>query len=365
MDISLESLGLKPIINASTTYTRIGGSLMEKSVLDAMLRGSQSFVDMNMLLEVAGKRIAKLTHNEAAYITPGCASAITLSILALGELDLSKSRDEVLIDHSHRIPYDQAINLAGKKIIEFGDEGKRSENSLVEAINEKTLAIFWVAGSYVGDNALDLMSTIRLARVHNIPVIVDAAAQLPPVSNLSYFTAKCGADIVLFSGGKALRGPQSTGLILGSSKIIEVAAKLAAPNQSIARSFKVGKEEIFGILQAIENYIERDHLHQLASWQSDCDEIILGLSKIPGVSGVKMESNQAGQPIPRVRIEFSNNFPITIEQDIYSFLIESNPSIVLDFDQSLFISPDMLEIGECQIVLKALTDSISKLVSNT
>jgi L-seryl-tRNA(Ser) seleniumtransferase len=338
---------------------------MEKSVLDAMIRGAQTFVDMKMLLEVAGNRIAKLTQNEAAYITPGCASAITLSILALSELDISKSKDEVLIDHSHRIPYDQAITFAGKKIIEFGDKGKRTDNDLLGAISEKTLAIFWVAGSYVGDNSLDLISTIRLAKVHNIPVIVDAAAQLPPVSNLSYFTGKCGADIVLFSGGKALRGPQSTGLILGSSKIIEAAAKLAAPNQGIARPFKVGKEEIFGILQAVENYIELDHVQQLVRWESDCDEIILGLSKIPGVSGKKMESNQAGQPTPRVRIEFSDKFPTNIEQEIYSNLIESDPSIVLDFDQSLFISPDMLEIGEIKIVLKALTDAVSKLVSNT
>jgi uncharacterized pyridoxal phosphate-dependent enzyme len=365
MEISIESLGLKRIINASTTYTRIGGSLMEKSVLDAMMRGSKSFVDMNMLLVAAGRRIAKITQNEAAYITPGCASAITLSILALGELDTSKSKDEVLIDHSHRIPYDQAITFAGKKIIEFGDTGKRSENDLLEAINEKTLAIFWVAGSYVGDSALDLISTIRLAKVHNVPVIVDAAAQLPPVSNLSYFTTTCGADIVLFSGGKALRGPQSTGLILGSSKIIEIAAKLAAPNQSIARSFKVGKEEIFGILQAIENYVELDHVQQLEIWEANCTEIILELSKIPGVSGKKMELNQAGQPIPRVQIEFNEIFPTNIEQEIYSYLIESNPSIVLDFDQSLFISPDMLEIGEIRIVLIALNDAIAKLVSNT
>lgn len=358
MKITHKSLGVKRIINASTTYTRIGGSLMDSTVIDAMARGAKSFTDMYQLLATSGKRIATLTGNEAAYITPGCASAIVLSILALGELDESKERTEVLIDVSHRIPYDKAVTFAGKKLVEFGGPGKRSEADLESAISEKTLAIFWIAGTYVGNDALSIETTVRIAKKRGIPVIVDAAAQLPPVSNLSFFTVKAGADLVLFSGGKALCGPQSTGLMLGSSRIIEAAAKLAAPNQGIARAFKVGKEEIFGITQAIENYLERDHEKDLRMWQKSCEKISTKLSKISGLSGVIHEFNQAGQPIPRVEIKFDAKLPSETPNKVYENLLAQDPAIVLDLDGPLFISPDMLKKGEIKLVIAALKKAL-------
>lgn len=356
--ITHKSLGVKRIINASTTYTRIGGSLMDSTVIDAMVRGAKSFTDMYRLLATSGRRIANLTGNESAYITPGCASAIVLTALALGELDESKERVEVLIDVSHRIPYGKAVTFAGKKLVEFGGAGKRSETDLESAISDKTLAIFWIAGKYVGDNALSIETTVRIAKKRGIPVIVDAAAQLPPVSNLSFFTVKAGADLVLFSGGKALCGPQSTGLMLGNSRIIEAAAKLAAPNQGIARAFKVGKEEIFGITQAIENYLERDHEKDLKVWQKSCEKISAKLSKISGLSGEIHEFNQAGQPIPRVEIKFDAKLPSDTPNRVYENLLAQNPAVVLDLDGPLFISPDMLKKGEIKLVIAALKKAL-------
>ena len=365
MKITHESLGVKRIINASTTYTRIGGSLMDSTVVSAMVRGAGSFTDMYELLAASGRRIAALTGNESAYITPGCASAIVLAMLALGELDESNARSEVLIDLSHRIPYDKAVTFAGKKLVEFGSTGKRSESDLDNAITDKTLAIFWIAGTYVGDDALSIEDTVRIARKRGIPVIVDAAAQLPPVSNLSYFTVKAGADLVLFSGGKALCGPQSTGLMLGASKIINAAAKLAAPNQGIARAFKVGKEEIFGITQAVENYIARDHAKDLAKWQKNCEKILEKLAKIPGLSGSIHQFNQAGQPIPRVEIKFDETLPMETAQRVYENLLKQDPVIVLDLDGPLFISPDMLQKGEIKLVLSALAKAMFQVTSQS
>lgn len=337
---------------------------MLPEVVEAMNRGAESFVDMQSLHAAAGRRLAEITRNEAAYITPGCASAIVLSILAVGRLCDSPTRTDVLIDKSHRIPYDQAITFAGAKIKEYGTNGKRTEEDLEKAINENTLAIFWVAGSYVGADALDIISTVKIAKKYNIPVIVDAAAQLPPVSNLWFFTTDAGADVVLFSGGKALRGPQASGLMMGKSKILDVAASLAAPNQEIARAFKVGKEEIFGLLQAVEIYVTRDHESDLKGWILDCDVINAGLQKIPGVTGTTERVNQAGQPTPRVKISFDPNRPADTAKKVYDFLANLNPSIVLDFSENLYISPDMLSNGEIGLVLAGIERAVNSLSSS-
>ncbi|HUW87448.1 MAG TPA: aminotransferase class V-fold PLP-dependent enzyme [Candidatus Paceibacterota bacterium] len=349
------------MINGATTYTRLGGSLMLPEVIEAMNRGAESFVDMQSLHAAAGRRLAEITRNEAAYITPGCASAIVLSILAVGRLSDSPTRTDVLIDKSHRIPYDQAITFAGAKIKEYGTSGKRTEEDLEKAINENTLAIFWVAGSYVGADALDIISTVKIAKKYKIPVIVDAAAQLPPVSNLWFFTADAGADVVLFSGGKALRGPQASGLMMGKSKILDVAASLAAPNQEIARAFKVGKEEIFGLLQAVEMYIAHDHEEDFKGWLRDCQAINSGLQKIPGVAGTTENVNQAGQPVPRVKISFDPSQPTDVAQRVYTSLVNENPSIVLDLSESLYISPDMLSEGEIDLVLAGIERAVNSL----
>ena len=334
---------------------------MLPEVVEAMNRGAESFVDMQSLHAAAGKRLAEITRNEAAYITPGCAAAIVLSILAVGKLCDSPTRTDVLIDKSHRIPYDQAITFAGAKIKEYGTSGKRTEEDLEKAINENTLAIFWVAGSFVGADALDIIATVKIAKKYNIPVIVDAAAQLPPVSNLWFFTKDAGADVVLFSGGKALRGPQASGLMMGKSKILEVAAALAAPNQEIARAFKVGKEEIFGLLQAVEIYVTRDHELDLKGWILDCDVINAGLQKIPGVTGTTQSTNQVGQPIPRVKISFDPNCPAGTAKQVYDFLVNQDPSIVLEFSESLYISPDMLSDGEIVLVLAGIEGAVNSL----
>ena len=364
LKITHKSLDLKRVINAATTYTRLGGSLMLPEVIEAMSRGAQSFVDMYDLHLAAGKRLAEITHNEAAYITPGCASAIVLSIMAVGKLSGPPLRTEVLIDASQRIPYDKAITFAGASIKEYGTIGKRTETELENAINENTLAIFWVAGSYVGTDALDIVSTVRVAKKYNIPVIVDAAAQLPPVSNLWYFTAEAGADIVLFSGGKALRGPQASGLMMGKSKIVNVAASLAAPNQEVARAFKVGKEEIFGLLQAVEIYVARDHEQDFRDWVITCEVIKSGLEKIRGVTGTTEIINEAGQPVPRVKISFDANHSADAAKKTYDFLISEDPSIVLEFSESLYISPDMLSNGEIDLVLAGIDRAVHSLSAN-
>ena len=361
MKITHDSLGISRMINGSTTYTRIGGSLMSRNVVEAMARGAESFTDMSKLMDAACKRIATRTGNEAAYITPGCAAGLALSFMALKSLDLTGKRNEVLMDCVHRIPYESAITFSGSTIKQYGRTGKRSPADLKSAINEKTLAIFWVAGSIVSDEALDIFETVMIANEFGIPVIVDAAAQLPPVSNLSFFTVEAGASAVVFSGGKAIRGPQSSGLVLGKQEILAAASLLAAPYDGPARVFKVGKEEIFGLTQAIEDYLDTDHLAEHARLYKECEKIVALLKESEKVSGQITPLNEAGQPVPRVELAFSDKFSSDTPMKVHELLLKSETPIALELKGSLFISPDMFQDGELEIVVKALINVISLL----
>ena len=352
-ELTLSSLGIPRVLNAATTYTRIGGSRMAPEVLAAMVQGASDFVEIEQLHKVAGARIAQLTKNEAAYVTPGCAAAIVLSVLAILERDKTSIRNEVIVDRNHMVDYVKSIEFAGGVIKEIGAEGERSDADLVNAINEKTAAIFFVPGLNRPPGALSIERTVEIAKQHKIPVIVDAAAQLPPVSNLWYFTRDMGADVVLFSGGKGLRGPQTTGLILGKAEIINAAAKFAAPNTTKARSLKVGKEEIFAILKAVEMYVNADHVEQARVWNAICDQWIIDFAEIKGFKPFKMVLNEAGQPLPRIKIEIDQQLLGISARELASKLWESDPRIAVDHrdnDQEIFLTPELLNSAEIALV---------------
>ena len=352
-NITLTSLGIPRVLNAATTYTRIGGSRMAPEVLAAMVQGASDFVELEELHNVAGKRIAQLTKNEAAYITPGCAGAIVLSVLAILDLNKSATKNEFIIDHTHMVDYVQSIEFAGGVIKVLGSEGSRSEAELINAFNEKTAGIFFVPGLNRPPGALSIERTVEIAKQHNVPVIVDAAAQIPPVSNLWHFTRDAGADVVLFSGGKGLRGPQTTGLILGKAEIINTAAKFAAPNTTKARSLKVGKEEIFAILKAVEMYVNADHEEQARIWNAICDQWVIDFAHIKGFKPVKMELNEAGQPLPRIKIEIDQKVFGMSARELALKLWESEPRIAVDHrndDQEIFLTPELLTSAEIVLV---------------
>ena len=215
-------LGVRRVINAATTYTALGGTVLPPEVVEAMASASTSCVDMTELHLAVSRRLATLTNNEGALVTAGCAAAIVLAVLATitggrPELILRLPADESLkrnvnIHRVHRIPYDRAIELAGGHLVEIGNMMQTFEWELEAAIDESTACVFWVAGDHLPATALTLSDTVRIAHARGVPVIVDAAAQLPPVSNLWRFTKDLGADVVLFSGGKGLRGPQASGV---------------------------------------------------------------------------------------------------------------------------------------------------------
>jgi L-seryl-tRNA(Ser) seleniumtransferase len=324
-NLTLASLGIPRVLNAATTYTRIGGSRMAPEVLAAMVQGASEFVELEELHRVAGERIAQLTKNDAAYITPGCAAAVVLSVLAVMDLNKSDTRNEFIIDCTHMVDYVKSIEFAGGVIKVIGSEGSRSEAELINAFNEKTAGIFFVPGLNRPPGALSIQRTVEIAKEHNVPVIVDAAAQIPPVSNLWHFTRDAGADVVLFSGGKGLRGPQTTGLILGKVEI----------------------------LKAVEMYVNADHEEQARVWNAICDQWVSDFSDIKGFKPSKMVLNEAGQPLPRIKIEIEKDVFGMSARELALKLWESEPRIAVDQrndDQEIFLTPELLTSVEIALV---------------
>ena len=362
-----ESLSVTKKINAGTTYTAIGGSIMPPEVMAAMHDASKSFVSMHELQLKAGAKIAKLTKNDAAYITSGGAAGIVLSILALrtqGDLaaigriiENTAPESEVIMHVGHRIPYDPAVRLAGSRIVTIGNALQTFDWELESAINSKTTAILYAAGAHLAGPVLPLETVIRIAHSHDVPVLVDAAAQLPPYSNLWHFTQELGADLVIFSGGKALRGPQASGLILGKEKWIEAVRANGAPFQRLARALKVGKEEIAGLTTAIDMYMNRDHAAELQEWNRILDYWWSELKSFSRVGLTREDTNEAGQPVPRIQIFFPDDSALGVVED----LRDGSPSIevVHDSKNRIWIGSDCLQDGEEIAVIARLMEILS------
>lgn len=363
MGMSIYSqLGVRRVINASATLTRLGGSLMPQEVLNAMADAASSFVDMPEYHVAAGRHLAELTQNEAAYVTAGCAAAISLSTLACiagkdpAAIDRMPGgvglRTQVIMQRSQRMPYDPAVRLVGAEIVEIGDAIQTFDWELESAIGPGTAAVLFVAGSHLSRGALDLETVIKIAHAHEVPVIVDAAAQLPPVSNLWRFSRDLGADLVLFSGGKELRGPQASGLIVGRADLIEACAANGAPNQRLVRAMKVGKEEIAGLLKAVELYVQQDHDAELARREGICASWITDLSSMSGISARRTWPGEAGQPTPRVLIEIEPDSPTT-GRELEDRLWEGDPRIAVAAggETGFYITPEFLADDEVQMVV--------------
>jgi uncharacterized pyridoxal phosphate-dependent enzyme len=254
-----EELGIEPVINAAATLTRLGGSRMPPPVVAAMGRAAESFVDLPELQRRVGQRIAALTGNEAAYVTSGAAAGIVLAVAACvagtdPELVAAfpcrpgADQPEVIVHRSQRNGYDYAARQTGARMVEVGE----TTAELRTAMTERTACVLWFAGEHYAAGAPPLAEVIAVARDGGVPIIVDAAAQIPTLANLWRFTREMGADAAIFSGGKGLRGPQSSGLVLGRAEIIEGCRANGNPNCSIGRPMKAGKEELVGLLAAVE-----------------------------------------------------------------------------------------------------------------
>jgi seryl-tRNA(Sec) selenium transferase len=296
-------LGVRPHIGAHEHISRLGGSRMTPEVIAALEEANGFFVDMDELNDAAGRRIAELIGAEDAIVTAGGFSAMILGAAgcltgtdperadALPHPDWPKR--ECLIQTAHRFGYDRAYRAAGMTIVEA-----RTKEELVSRISEKTAMIAVLAAVEEQrrfapprpkkvalppePEALMPEELIAIGKKASVPVLVDMASNLPPASNLTRFFPE-GADLVAVSGGKELKGPQSTGILAGKKGAIEAARLNASPNDNIGRGMKVGKEEVVALVVALENYVKRDHQKDLADWERKSRWLVGQLQGIRGL----------------------------------------------------------------------------------
>ena len=359
------ALGVRPLINALSTYTRLGGSIMPPEVVAAMADAATSHVDIDELQSAVGRRIAELTHNEAAFVATGAAAGLVLATaacivgkdaqLAKQLPDLTGLKNEVVVHKAHRNGYDHAVRSVGVKMVEIGTPEYTDPAEMEGAINERTAFAFWTQGGMSGPGDIPLQQFIEIAHAHGLPVLVDAAAQLPPVENLWRFT-QMGADLVVFSGGKDLHGPQASGLILGRKELIEACAVHGSPHQGIGRPMKIGKEEMVGLYAAVKWYLGLDHEARAAQHERWVAEWCSALNDIPGVQAERSFPNGAGQPVPRAQVTLDVARLGMTGDEVVQRLLDGDPSIAVvpSSETTIYLNPYTLQPGEEKIVLKHL-----------
>lgn len=315
-----EDLGIKPIINASATLTHLGGSRMPGEVLVAMHAAAGSFIDLPLFQTRVGDRIAELTRNDAAFVSSGAAGGIVFAVATLmaapNEPDPMAypmlkgiTKNEAIVFTSQRNGYDFAILQTGASIVECDD----TLESFESAITGHTACLVWFAGA-LAVTSPPIEDVIAIARKHHVPVLVDAAAQIPPVSSFWHYTKVLGCEGVLFSGGKGIRGPQAAGLVLGTRELIAGCRRLSPPTQGIGRPMKVGKEELAGMLAAVQYTLDQDEEAILESYESIVQNWIQALAGIAGVTTERGFPSEAGQPHARAIVRLDAGFRKTRDQ---------------------------------------------------
>lgn len=341
-------LGLRPVINAAATLTRLGGSRPAPPVVAAMAEAAAEFVDVPELQRRVGDRIAALTGNAAGYVSSGAAAGITLAVASCATgpeppaLEVFPTTARVAMFAGHRNPYDYAVRQLGAQIVEFGDD---------PVIAAGTTCVLWFAGAHYAAGAPPLAEVIAVARAHGVPVLVDAAAQVPPISSLWDFTTGLGADAVILSGGKGLRGPQSSGLVLGSAPIIEGCRAHGSPNHAFGRGMKVGKEELLGLLAAVEWSLEQDEVALLEQYEKTVTRWLDGLAGLPGVEASRGYPSEAGQPHSRALVRVRGRTASSLAKALW----DGEPRIAVNIvGDAIALNPQTLETGEDLVVLDAL-----------
>jgi L-seryl-tRNA(Ser) seleniumtransferase len=351
----IQELGVRSFINAAGTFTALTGSLMRPETMAAMQVASRKYVQLEDLHDAVGKRIAELLDCPAALVTAGCASALSLGTAACvagsdrGRIrrlpDTTGMKNEVLVQRSHRVGYDHAIRNAGVKMIEV-----QTREELESAINVQTAMMFFLNSSD-RQGQVHHEEFVAIARKHNIPTLIDAAADVPPADNLRRFT-RIGFDLVGFSGGKGLRGPQSTGLLLGRKDLIAAARLNNSPNSdSLCRSNKVNKEEVIGMLVALELYLKQDHDAVWKDWEQRCARITGALRSFADVK-TDVYVPAIANAVPHLRVTWDTKARnLTVTQMVQK-LREGQPSIEVGpgSRQQLQVGVWMMEPGDDEIV---------------
>ncbi len=333
---------------------------MSEETLQKMKEAAHEHVEIRELQRVVHKKIAAMTNNEAAYISNGAACGLYLCTGAAIAKKLGKpayyldkeeiSNSEIIVFAAHKNPYGQTISQFGATVKEIGYPNiilPLTERDLEMAINERTAAIFYFAGDnggWVAKGGLDFDSTAKVARKYGIPLIVDCAAQIPPIETLWTYTQN-GADAIVVSGGKDLKGPQASGLVLGKQHLLEYVQETGFPNYGYGRMLKVGREEIVGLYWALKEALETDH-EARNQWAEKQIEILSNqLNDTQLFRVIRTFPNEAGQPMARASVQFPANIS---SQTVLTLLMEGQPKIMCNSEHpnQVFVNPMTLKNDE-------------------
>lgn len=359
-----KELGVRTFINAAGTYTAMTASQMPPEVVDAIQYATGDYVNLDDLQDKVGERIAELLHCEYATVSAGCASAITLAtagvLSGLDEdkvaqiPDLTGLKSEVILQKSHEIGYAHAIRNCGVKLI-FVETRKE----LDKAINDQT-AMLWFLNTANNDGEIKYAEWIEVGKKHGIPTFNDCAADVPPVENLWKYT-EMGFDLVAFSGGKGLRGPQSAGLLLGKKDLVK-AARLHAPprGNTVGRGMKVNKEEILGMLVALELYLNKDHDKEWKLWESQIQMIHDAAATVEGVEPM-IHVPEIANHVPSLKITWDQKKVKLTGDEARAKLRDGHPSIqTVGDEESLGITTWMMQPGQERVVARRIREVLEE-----
>ena len=363
-----DRLGLGRVINGRGWITVVGGSIMPPEVIDAMTDAVNTYVDLDELNLAAGREIARYTGAESGLVVAGAAAGLLLQAAAciagddpvlIDQLpDSTGLRNEVLLYEKHRTNYDRCYRAAGANLVIWGGDDRPAEEQLTEAMGKNTAALAYVFHPW-NFCPISLEKAVSMAHDRDIPVIVDAAVTLPPATNLTAYIDQ-GADMVTYSGGKGLRGPQSTGILCGRADLIEAARLNNSPFKGVGRSAKVCKEEIAGLLAALDLFVRTDHEAVWAVWRNRSSVITSAVEDIVGLE-VRIEDGDLNRQGPQAVVYFRDGWSGPDSDTIVARLAAREPSIRIGnggYEDELFINPGTLEEGEEEIVARALREEL-------
>ena len=363
------TIGVRPIIHMGGTTTRYGGTIIRPEAQQAMEAAKGALVDMNELNVKAGQAIARILGAEAAVVSSGAAGALLLQAAAviagtdpakIARLpDTEGMRNEIVMQRAHRMGYDQCFRAAGGKIVEVGFGNNTEEWQMEDAIGEKTAAVAHIVSPGNGGRGLGFEKAMDIAHRNGVPVIVDAASMLPPRDNMFKF-ANAGADLVCYSGGKGIRGPQGTGILVGKADLVEAARLNAAPNASIGRTAKVSKEEIMGLIAALDAFLKGDEEAEMATYRRRCEDLIDHLDEVPGITAT-VEHDELVYTIPEAIVRFDRSWTGRTADEVIEALAEGDPPIyarTIEPEEGLLLNPFNPTDEEIQIVGRRLREEL-------
>ena len=361
------ALGVTPAIVASGTTTMYGGSKLRPEVADIMEKASRTMIHLDDLNVAAGRVIAEITGAESGLVTSGAAGGLVLQAAAVmaGKDPAIMARlpnadglkNEIVMHKSHRFPYDQCYTSTGAKIVDIGDGRRCQPWELEAAINENTAAVAYLFSGFLTRRAIPLEQVVETAHAHGVPVIVDAASYLPPRANLRRFI-DAGADMVQFSGGKAIRGPQGTGILAGRADLIEAAYANASPHQFIGRGMKVAKEEIVGLVEALRIFTNEDEDAETRRFTDMCRQVVDALIETPGLE-LSVKHDEWDYLTPHAVIRFTRDWRGPSRDEVNDSIAHGDPPIYLHniFNpDELAVDPFNLDERELEIVIRRLRE---------